>query len=168
LRQSPLSELRGDGLLRQSVTKEEARVTIKAIVAATAVVLLSAGSAQAGILHYEAVLKGANETPANASHARGELTASLDLDRHTLDYSVTYSGLSGPATTAGFQRQGASAGVAAPASLPGKSSESDGQVQLTRPQIDELNAGRWTFNISTMASPGGEISGKIMRSSEAY
>ena len=143
-------------------------MTIKAIAAATAVALLAAGSAQAGILHYEAVLRGANETPANASHARGELTANLDMDRHTLEYSVTYSGLSGPATTAAFQEHGSATGVGASAAVLGKGTEIDDQVQLTRPQIDDLNAGRWTFNISTMASPGGEISGKIMRSSEAY
>jgi hypothetical protein len=143
-------------------------VTIKAIAAATALALLSVGSAQAGILHYEAVLKGANETPANASHARGELTASLDMDRRTLEYSVTYSGLSGPATTAGFQEQGSATGVAPAAGVSGKGAQINDQVQLTGPQIDDLNAGRWMFNISTMASPGGEISGKLMRSSGPY
>jgi hypothetical protein len=142
-------------------------VTIKAI-ATAAVALLWAGAAQADILHYEAVLKGAHETPANASHARGELTASVDSDQRTLDCSVTYSGLSGPATKAGFEDGGAATALMASKGVLGHGNQIDDHVQLTGPQMHDLAAGRWTFNISTMASPGGEISGKVNRSSGPY
>jgi len=144
-------------------------VTINTIMAAAAAVaLLSTGSAQAGILHYEAVLRGANETPANASHARGELTASVDTDQRTLDYGVTYSGLSGPATKAGFQENGAATEVTASTGMLGHGTQINDHVQLTGPQMHDLADGRWTFNISTMASPGGEISGKVSRSGGPY
>ena len=143
-------------------------MTINAIGIAAAAALLSAGSAQAGILHYAAVLKGANETPANASRARGELTASVDTDQRTLDYSVTYSGLSGPATKAAFQEGGAAAEVTTSAGALAQGTQIGDHVQLTAPQMHDLAAGRWTFNISTMASPGGEISGKVTRSGGPY
>ena len=38
------------------------------------------------------------------------------------------------------------------------------KVKLTDAQINDLNAGRWTFDITTRANPGGEIGGTVMRS----
>jgi hypothetical protein len=139
----------------------------KTIAVATAFAL-AAGAAQAGILHFDAVLRAANETPPIASRAHGEVIAMLDTDRRTLDYTVTYYGLSGPATTAVFQQHGAAAtpGVASP--VLGKGPEFHGDVQLTDAQIADLKAERWSFNISTMANPGGEIAGELRRTSGAY
>jgi len=141
-------------------------MTSKTIAAAAAALLLAAGSAEADILHYQAVLKGANETPPNASHGRGQLTGTLDTDRRVLDYTVTYSGLSGPATVAGFRGGAAAQSVAAQA--PAKGAELHATVQLTKAQVEELNAGRWSFNISTAANPVGEVSGELQRSGGEY
>jgi hypothetical protein len=140
----------------------------KTIAAAGAALLLAAGSARADILHYEALLKGANETPPTATHARGELTATLDTDRRMLDYSVTYSGLSGPATAAGFHEHGSAAAPAVAVQAPIQGPDIHASVKLTDSQINDLNAGRWSFNIDTMANPGGEIAGDLRRSSGAY
>lgn len=140
----------------------------RTIAAATTALLLVAGAAQADILHFDAVLKGANETPPNAARGHGEVIASLDTDRRTLDYTVTYSGLSGPATTAAFQQQGVAATPAIASSVLGKGPEFHGDVQLTDTQISDLKAGQWSFNISTMNHPGGEIGGVLKRGSNVY
>jgi hypothetical protein len=106
-------------------------------------------------------------TPPTASHARGEITALLDTDRRTFDYTVTYSGLSGPAIAAGFQEHGAAVmpALATPA-LKGPAIHAT--ATLTEAQINDLNAGRWTFDIGTMADPGGEIGGELTRTSGDY
>jgi hypothetical protein len=142
-------------------------MSLKTIAAATAALVLSAGSAEAGILHYAAVLKGANMTPPTASHARGEITAVVDTDRRTFDYTVTYSGLSGPATSAGFQEHGAAVLPALATPLL-KDPQVHATVTLTAAQINDLNAGHWSFDISTMANPGGEIGGDLTRAAGAY
>ena len=138
------------------------------IAAVATALLLAAGAAQADVLHFDAVLKGANETPPNAARGHGEVIAMLDTDRRTLDYTVTYSGLSGPATTAGFQQHGAALAPAIAASALGKATEFHGDVQLTDTQISNLKAGQWSFNISTMDHPGGEIGGSLKRTSGSY
>jgi hypothetical protein len=143
-------------------------MTSNTIAAATAAFMLAAGSAQAGILHFDAVLKGANESPPISTHAHGEVTAMLDTDRRSLDYTVTYYGLSGPATTAVFQQHGAATTPAVASPPLGKGTEFHGYTQLTDAQIAELKAGHWSFNISTMANPGGEIGGDLKRTSGAY
>ena len=135
----------------------------KTIAATATALLLVAGAAQADILHFDAVLKGANETPPTAVRGHGEVTALLDTDRRTLDYTVTYSGLSGPATTAGFQQHGAATTPALASIVLGKDPEFHGDVQLTNGQISDLKAGKWSFNIGTTAHPGGEIGGSMKR-----
>jgi|HubBroStandDraft_6_1064221.scaffolds.fasta_scaffold324913_2 hypothetical protein len=142
-------------------------MSLRTMAAATATLLLAAGSAEAGILHYAAVLKGANMTPPTASHARGEITAVVDTDRRTFDYTVSFTGLSGPATSAVFQEHGAAVlpALATPAL---KDPQIHATVTLTAAQIDDLNAGRWRFDISTLANPGGEIGGELTRAAGAY
>jgi len=142
-------------------------MNLKAIAAAAAAALLAAGSAEADILHFQALLKGANEAPPNASHGRGELTGTLDTDRQVLDYTVTYSGLSGPVTAASFHERGGAAEAAA-VQTPAKGAELHATVQLTAAQINDLNAGHWSFNIGTAANPAGEISGELQRSGGGY
>jgi hypothetical protein len=140
----------------------------KTIAAATAVFLLTAGAAQADILHFDAVLKGVNETPPNAARGHGEVIAVLDTDRRTLDYTVSYSGLSGPATTANFQQHGAAATPTLASSILSGGPEWHGDVQLTDKQMSDLRAGQWSFNISTMEHPGGAIVGVLKRGSNVY
>ena len=138
----------------------------KTIALAAAGVVMSATAASADILHYQAQLRGAAETPPNASRAKGSVVAVLDTDRHTFEYTVTYAGLSGPVVLAGFKQPTSPPDdpiVTAPTDS--ATSTIHAVVTLTRPQIDDLNAGRWIFDIATGASPGGEIRGKVMRTS---
>src|SRR5580692_1817606 len=86
---------------------------LKTIAAAAAVLIFAAGVASADVIAFSAPLKGSSEVPPNASKGRGAVDAQLDTNTRTLTYSVTYSGLSGPATGAHFHGP-ARAGVDAP------------------------------------------------------
>ncbi len=124
--------------------------------AAAAVVLLAAGAASAGVLYYRADLRGAD-----AAHAKGRMTAVLDTDSRALDVTVT--GFDGPATTAGFAEGAATkAELAVPI---GGASPAHATVKLTGAQIGELNAGRLSFFVDTKSGTGGELRGKVSRSS---
>jgi hypothetical protein len=138
------------------------------VAAAAAASLLAATSAEADILHYQALLKGANAATPSASHGRGQLSATLDTDRRQFDYTVTYSDLSGPATAASLQEHGRAADPALAVKAPSKGAELHATVQLTRDQVNDLNAGHWSFKIDTVANPGGEISGELQRSAGEY
>ena len=127
------------------------------ILAGAAALALAAGAAQAGILRYEAVLKG------SASHARGDVTAQLDTDTRVMNYTVTYSGLSGPPVGADFEG-GATKSTTVLAAA-GTASPITGEVTLTPAQIDALNQDRWSFAIKTRTAPNGELTGVLRRTS---
>lgn len=118
----------------------------------------------AGSVSFSATLSGAAEVPGNTSTASGRLDATLDKASNALRWTMTYSGLSGPATMAHFHgpaMPGASAGVAVP--FPNAASPAAGETTLTPMQIDDLMAGKWYANVHTAAFPGGEIRGQMMR-----
>ncbi len=135
------------------------------IAAAAVGLALTATAADADILHYRAQLRGAAETPPNPTNAKGEVVGVLDTDRRTFEYTVTYKGLSGPIVAAGFKKP------TSPPDDPIVAAPTDGATihavaQLTSAQINDLNASRWIFDISTNANPGGEIRGKVERTSD--
>ncbi len=108
-------------------------------------------------------LSGASEVPPTASSASGRVEASLDKKSNELSWTVTYSGLSGPATAAHFHgpaMPGANAGVVVP--LTGDmASPMKGKSTLTAAQAADLLAGKWYMNVHTAANPGGEIRGQV-------
>ena len=61
-------------------------------------------SASAATQKYHATLNGASENPATTSTGTGTLAASLDTATKTLTYTVTFDGLTGPATMAVMPR----------------------------------------------------------------
>jgi hypothetical protein len=141
-------------------------MNLKAIAGAAALTLLAAGAADASILRYTAILKGAGETPPNAAPGRGVINAVLDTDTRELDYTVTVSRLTGPVTTAGFKEAASPPDdpiVTAPA--PGHDGTIHAVARLTAAQVKALNAGQWWFDVGTAANPGGEIRGKLTRTS---
>lgn len=112
---------------------------------------------------FGAVLSSAAEVPANASTGTGMLDATLNKNSNVLRWTVTYSGLSGPATMAHFHgpaMAGANAGVAVP--FPSAMSPAKGETVLTAAQVADLMAGKWYANVHTAANPGGEIRGQVM------
>jgi CHRD domain-containing protein len=89
----------------------------------------------------------------------------LDTASKTLTWTVTYSGLGGPATAAhihGPAAPGANAGVLVPFNGD-LASPIKGSATLTDAQISDLEAGKWYVNIHTAANKSGEIRGQLVR-----
>jgi Cu/Zn superoxide dismutase len=120
--------------------------------------------ANAEVVKLQAELKGSNEVPPNTSSGSGKAEATFDTDTKFLTYTVTYSGLSGPALGAHFHGPG-EAGKNAGIALPFKSAESpiQGTATLTDTQAADILAGKWYANIHTAANPGGELRGQMAR-----
>lgn len=130
--------------------------------AAAAVVCLGASAASAETKHYMAMMKGADEVPANTEKGTGMVHASLDTATKAFTYEITYSGLTGPATAAHFHgpaMAGANAGPVVPVTV--SASPMKGTATLTDAQIADLNSGKWYFNVHTAAHPPGEIRGQV-------
>ena len=125
----------------------------------------SAGALQAEVLKYTTKLDGASETPANTSAGKGAAEVTLDTDSKTVSWTVTYSGLSGPATMGhlhGPAAVGAAAGVQIP--LTGDlASPIKGSAPINDGQIGDLRGGLWYINIHTAKNPKGEIRGQLMQ-----
>ncbi len=109
-------------------------------------------------------LQPSSEVPPTATHGAGALDASFDTSTHTLVWSVSYHGLSGPATAAHFHGPapvGQSAGVQVPIARDALASPIHGSAVLNDQQVTDLMAGKWYFNIHTKDHPMGEIRGQI-------
>jgi hypothetical protein len=115
---------------------------------------------------YKVTLKGSSEVPATTSAGTGTVDVSYDTVTKKLTYTVTYSGLSGPATAAHFHNP-AAATENAPATVPlpatALASPIKGEATLTDAQAADLAAGKMYFNIHTAANPGGEIRGQVTK-----
>jgi hypothetical protein len=126
---------------------------------------LLCGTALAEQINFKADLSGASEVPPVTGPGSGSATASLDTTTKTLTWTVTYSGLSGPATAGhmhGPAATGANAGVLVPFQAP-LTSPIKGSATLTDGQISDLEAGRTYINLHTAAHPPGEIRGQLVR-----
>jgi hypothetical protein len=132
------------------------------LAAVIAVGWLSAASA--ATINFSATMNSASEVPPKTSAGSGDLLATLDTATKELSYTVTFFGLTGPATMAHFHgpaAAGANAGVVVPlGNTP--TSPIIGKKTLTDPQIKDLMAGKWYVNVHTAANPGGEIRGQVM------
>lgn len=129
---------------------------------ALSVALLS--SASAATVAYTARLNGKSESPKTESNGTGKLDASFDTVTKDLKYTLTFDGLTGPATAAHFhgpatRRQ--NAGVIAPIADKNPSSPVSGSVTLTTDQASMLNSGKIYVNVHTATNPGGEIRGQV-------
>jgi hypothetical protein len=112
---------------------------------------------------FSATLSSAAEVPPNSSAGTGTLDATLNKSTNVLKWTVTYSGLSGPATMAHFHgpaMPGSNAGVVVP--FASAASPIQGESTLNALQIADLTAGKWYANVHTAANPGGEIRGQVM------
>jgi CHRD domain len=123
--------------------------------------ILTAG-ATAETVAYKAELKGSQEVPATDSKGTGTAAVTYDTGSKTLKWTVTYSGLSGPATAAhihGPAEPGKNAGVLVPFAKP--ESPIEGSATLTDAQAADLAAGKLYVNVHTAANKGGEIRGQL-------
>ena len=132
---------------------------------ALAACLAIAPTAFAETINFKATLKAGDEVPPNASTATGTLTATYDTTTKKLDYTATYSGLTGPAIMAHFHgptEPGKNAAVIVPV-VGSVASPIKGSATLTDAQAADLMAGKWYFNVHTAANKGGEIRGQVTK-----
>jgi hypothetical protein len=133
---------------------------------AIALSLAVAGSAQADVVVYAIDLKGAAEVPPTDSKGTGSGEARYDTQTKKLSWSVTYSGLSGPATAAHFHGPAAAGANAGPVITldPDKlTSPLKGEAMLTDAQAADLAKGLWYLNIHTAKHGPGEIRGQLTK-----
>ena len=132
------------------------------VLLATALSAAFVTAASAATVHYSARLNGRSEVPKTTSKGTGTFDATFDTQSKALNYTLTFSGLTGPATAAHFHgpaAAGVNAGVQIPIAAP--ASPISGQATLSDAQISDLKAGKWYFNVHTAAHPTGEIRGQV-------
>ena len=129
----------------------------------------TAFTALAAQVNLMASLSGTEEVPSNDSSGTGTLEATYDSDSNVLNYTVTYSGLTGDATAAHFHGPAAPGENASPI-LPiegSLASPFSGTATLTDAQEADLLSGAWYFNIHTAQYPGGEIRGQVLQTASS-
>src|SRR5579859_1445755 len=132
---------------------------------ATAFTVVSLTTASAATIDFKATMSGKQEVPPTTSNGSGDVLAKLDTKTKQLSYTMTYMGLTGPATAAHFHgpaAAGANAGVAVPIGT-NPASPTTGTVTLTDAQMKDLESGKWYANVHTEANKGGEIRGQMVQ-----
>jgi len=141
------------------------RVVILAACAAGALTWVPAANAASE--SFKVDLTGAQQVPPVETPGKGTADLTYDPATRMLTWTVTYTGLSAPATMAHFHGPAASGKngpVAIWLSAKGGSAESPikGEATLTPEQAQQFSAGEWYINVHTQAHPGGEIRGQVM------
>ena len=116
---------------------------------------------------FKVTLTGAQQVPPVQTTGSGTADLSYDPATGVVTWSVSYSGLSGPATMAHFHgpaTEGKNGPVAIWLTEKGKPAESPikGRATLTPDQAQQFKAGEWYINVHTQAHPGGEIRGQVV------
>ncbi len=141
-----------------------ARPTLYACLAVAAVALAPSLAAAAD-QRFTATMGGSSEVPPTGSPGTGQVQATLDPQTRVLHYTVTFRGLTGPATMAHFHGPapvGANAGVEVPLGN-APTSPIHGTATLSPEQIEALEQGKLYANVHTSQHPGGEIRGQLMK-----
>ncbi|CAG4888488.1 CHRD domain-containing protein [Paraburkholderia gardini] len=126
---------------------------------------LASGVASADTVALKADLQPSSEVPPRVSHGHGDLNATFDTSTKTLQWTITYGDLSGPATMAHFHGPapvGQNAKVQVPIARDALASPIKGSATLTEQQVTDLMGGQWYFNIHTAQNPSGEIRGQVL------
>lgn len=126
-----------------------------------------AATARAAPVSFTVPLTGAQQVPSLQISGSGTADLTYDASTRVLTWSITYSGLSGPASMAhihGPAPEGKNAGIEIWLSRRGSEATSPitGKATLTPTQAQQLMAGDMYINVHTQAHPAGEIRGQIM------
>lgn len=142
-----------------------ARLRIRTIIGLSVVAASLIGAAVANAVIYDKVVPISwNQEPSlpfPTTTGTGTATVRINTTSNTLDYNISYSGLSSTETAAhihGFAGRGVNAGVliGLPAGNP-----KIGTWTYLEAQEANILAGQIYFNIHTSNNPGGEIRGQI-------
>ncbi|MGO4830774.1 CHRD domain-containing protein [Rhizobiaceae sp. 2RAB30] len=130
---------------------------------AASVLLFVSSPLLAETVNLTATLDGGQQSPPVQTDGKGMAQITFDTTTKKLDWTVDYSGLSGPAVAAHFHGP-AEKGQNADPVVPFKGSlESPikGEATLTDAQAADLLAGKYYVNIHTAAHKAGEIRGQV-------
>jgi hypothetical protein len=146
---------------REDKSMQAAIVRSGLIGLALAAFLGTGPAALAEVITYKAALAAQG----NDSKGTGNAQVTFDTTTKVLTWTVTFDGLTGPATAAHFHgpaAAGANAGVAQLiANNP--TSPATGTATLDDAKAADLMGGRWYVNIHTAANRGGEIRGQVVK-----
>jgi hypothetical protein len=125
------------------------------------------GLVEAAPISFKVPLSGGQEVPPVFPAGTGTAELTYDPNTRVVTWTVTYSGLSGPATMAHFHgpaQPGKNAPVVIWLTKQGSPVESpiNGQATLTPDQARQFEASDWYINIHTQAHPEGEIRGLVL------
>ncbi len=144
-------------------------ITRRIVIAATALAAAGAFAAapHAAPASFKVALTGGEQVPPVETAGKGTADLTYDPATRTLTWSVSFEGLSGPATMAHFHgpaAAGKNAGVTVWIGKQGGPVESPvkGEATLTPDQAAQFAAGEWYVNVHTQAHPGGEIRGQVV------
>lgn len=111
---------------------------------------------------------GAAERPNPVtSNGTGTISGTYHLEDNVMEYTINWSGISGPPTAMHFHGPAdvnTAAGVLVPITVPsgaGTSGTVSGSATLTDAQETDMLAGKWYYNIHTDAYKAGEIRGQV-------
>ena len=113
---------------------------------------------------FQGPMNAGYEVPQTNSRGVGTVVATVYPTTRAMTYTVEYKDLTGPATGAHFHGP-AAPGANAPVVIPSTVTPATikGGATLTPAQFDDLQAGKYYYNIHTAANPGGEIRGQLQR-----
>ncbi len=120
--------------------------------------------AYAATEHYTAKMSTGQEVPPKPAGGSGTVDATLDPATHVLTYTITFQGLTGPATMAHFHgpaAAGTNSGVEIP-TTGGVTSPVKGSATLTPALEKQLADGLLYVNVHTDANKAGEIRGQVL------
>jgi hypothetical protein len=124
------------------------------------------GQAQAAPESFTVPLSGTQQVPAVQTSGSGSADLTYDPSTRVVTWSITYSGLSSPATMAHFHNgaEGKNGPVVVWLTTKGSppSSPITGKATLTPDQAKQFAAGDWYINLHTKDHPAGEIRGQVM------
>ncbi|WP_414650887.1 CHRD domain-containing protein [Eoetvoesiella sp.] len=126
-----------------------------------------ASAAMAAPVSFSVPLTGAQQVPPVQTAGSGKADITYDPATKDVTWSISFDGLSSPATMAHFHgpaAAGANAGVQVWLSKRGDavSSPITGHATLTAEQDKQFEAGQWYVNIHTKSHPSGEIRGQVV------
>ena len=124
-------------------------------------------SAQAAPVSFSVPLTGAQQVPPVQTQGSGKADLTYDPSTRVVTWTITFSGLSSPATMAHFHgpaAEGKNAGVKVWLSHKGSAVTSPvkGEATLSTQDAQEFAAGQFYINVHTKDHPPGEIGGKVM------